>query len=313
MIMNNNTINNHIGSIGTMLIVTSLLCVVSSSAAFQSVSPSNIRQHSTTTTLNLFGMNKKEEEVIPEEEEEEDLMKKVWKVSKVAVPSFLVGGVATLAFLFLPLITDYHDAFNGARLDGDSDTTSSGKVANNNNKKDTKSVVNNVNQPVLLFETILNDLNEAYVDDVDVQKLFETGVKAMTASLDPYTEFESRLEAQEMQESVSGKYGEVGLVIRGGNNLKELEETVSLQEAGTNNVEKIEAPSSTLKNNDEPSAPPVAIKDAGDNNEKKDDEDLDAIERKRALKKSMDEGIRVVSAFEGKKVCLDFIYTSANL
>jgi len=249
-------------------------------------------------------MNKKEEEIIPEEEEEEeDLMKKVWKVSKVAVPSFLVGGVATLAFLFLPLITDYHDAFNGARLDGDSDTTSSGKVANSNNKKDTKSVVNNVNQPVLLFETILNDLNEAYVDDVDVQKLFETGVKAMTASLDPYTEFESRLEAQEMQESVSGKYGGVGLVIRGGNNLKELEETVSLQEAGTNNVEKIEAPS-TLKNNDNPSAPPVAIKDVGDNNDKKDDEDLDAIERKRALKKSMDEGIRVVSAFEGKRFCV---------
>ena len=296
--------NNCSCSIGKMMIVASLLCVVSSSVAFQSVSPSNIRQHSTpTTSLNLFGMNKKEEEeVIPEEEEEEDLMKKVWNVSKVAVPSFLVGGVATLAFLFLPLITDYHDAFNGARLDGDSDTTSSGKVANNNNKKDTKSVVNNVNQPVLLFETILNDLNEAYVDDVDVQKLFETGVKAMTASLDPYTEFESRLEAQEMQESVSGKYGGVGLVIRGGNNLKELEETVSLQEAGTNNVEKIEAPS-TLKNNDNPSAPPVAIKDVGDNNnDKKDDEDLDAIERKRALKKSMDEGIRVVSAFEGKNI-----------
>ena len=246
-------------------------------------------------------MNKKEEELIPEEEEEEELMKKVWNVSKVAVPSFLVGGVATLAFLFLPLITDYHDAFNGARLDGDSDTTSSGKVANNNNKKDTKSVVNNVNQPVLLFETILNDLNEAYVDDVDVQQLFETGVKAMTASLDPYTEFESRLEAQEMQESVSGKYGGVGLVIRGGNNLKELEETVSLQEANTNNIEKIEVPS-TLKNNDNPSAPPVAIKDVGDNSDKKDDEDLDAIERKRALKKSMDEGIRVVSAFEGKNI-----------
>ena len=86
--MNDNTINNRIGSIGTMMIATSLLCVVSSSVAFQSVSPPNIaasqyiRQHSTSTTsLNLFGMNKKEEEeVVPEEEEEEDLMTKVWKV-----------------------------------------------------------------------------------------------------------------------------------------------------------------------------------------------------------------------------------------
>ena len=37
----------------------------------------------------------------------------------------------------------------------------------------------------------------------------------MLNSLDPYTEFESQKEAADMRESVSGKYGGVGLVISG--------------------------------------------------------------------------------------------------
>ena len=47
-----------------------------------------------------------------------------------------------------------------------------------------------VSQPVTLFETILSDLDQAYVEPVDTNKLFETGVAAMLRSLDPYTEFE---------------------------------------------------------------------------------------------------------------------------
>ena len=47
-----------------------------------------------------------------------------------------------------------------------------------------------VTQPVTLFETILSDLDQAYVEPVDTNKLFETGVAAMLRSLDPYTEFE---------------------------------------------------------------------------------------------------------------------------
>lgn len=56
-----------------------------------------------------------------------------------------------------------------------------------------------------------------YVDTVDTQKLFETGVTAMLRSLDPYTEFEGKSEAVAMQESVAGKYAGVGLVISGPN------------------------------------------------------------------------------------------------
>ena len=50
--------------------------------------------------------------------------------------------------------------------------------------------VQTVTQPVALFETILSDLEQAYVEPVDTNELFETGVAAMLRSLDPYTEFE---------------------------------------------------------------------------------------------------------------------------
>lgn len=75
--------------------------------------------------------------------------------------------------------------------------------------------VQTVSQPVALFETILADLDQSYVDPVDSYKLFETGVTAMLNSLDPYTEFENMQEAVEMSESIEGKYGGVGLVISG--------------------------------------------------------------------------------------------------
>ena len=72
-----------------------------------------------------------------------------------------------------------------------------------------------LSQPVTLFETILSDLEQAYVEPVDTNKLFETGVAAMLRSLDPYTEFEGIQEAVDMTESIEGRYGGVGLVISG--------------------------------------------------------------------------------------------------
>ena len=132
---------------------------------------------------------------------------------------------------------------------------------------------NNINQPVILFETILNDLNEAYVDDVDIQKLFETGVKAMTSSLDPYTEFESRQEAQDLEESVSGQYGGVGLVIRGSTLTADAEE-IALE---------------PITEDTESKSPPM-IRNV-------DEEDRVAIQRRK--QKTIEDGIRVVSAFEG--------------
>ena len=41
------------------------------------------------------------------------------------------------------------------------------------------SQVETLSKPVTLFETILGDLEQAYVDPVDTDKLFETGMSAM--------------------------------------------------------------------------------------------------------------------------------------
>ena len=61
---------------------------------------------------------------------------------------------------------------------------------------------------------------------------------------------------------------------------------------------------SSSKINEKPSidttTPPVAVKDtnkAGDDDE---EEDIEVTQRRRARKKSMEDGIRVVSAFEGQ-------------
>jgi S1-C subfamily serine protease len=247
----------------------------------------------------LHFWNKKEEEAPAAqddqdvEEKEENLIAKIAPTIKVALPSFILGGVATLSFLFGPILTDYYDAFEGsASTSNFYSTEPSSKVAKNN-----------INQPVILFETILNDLNEAYVDDVDIQKLFETGVKAMvrkkvffivsyvcsymkptsyscynsmfqTASLDPYTEFESRQEAIDLEESVSGVYGGVGLVIRGSTLTADAED-ILLEPVSTDG---------------EKSAKPPIVKNL-------EDEDRAALKRRKL--KSMEDGIRVVSAFEG--------------
>lgn len=302
-----------------VLLTTNALLLLQGAAAFQTarqqqcfnpvvhhiitsdnVNHQSSRLSSLTSSTSLFFARKENEEAQDDDSTEDDIsndkdddsnnknvLTKAWPTLKIALPSFVVGGIATLCVLFLPLLSDYYDAFDSYNGPSVSKTASGGKTNNNN-----------INQPVILFETILNDLNDAYVDDVDIQKLFETGVKAMTASLDPYTEFESRTEAAELEESVTGKYGGVGLVIRGGTNLAEAakEDNIVLDKVDTTTA----APSSNTSNNKKQpknasKPPPVASsKDVDD-----DEEDLEIIERKRARRKSMEEGVRVVSAFEG--------------
>ena len=264
-------LNNRVVTAVAVFTVASSGC-----GAFTSVSKTSFAfQHATQfiqtprTRSALYFFGKKKEQDVPvvieDDTEDTNFITKHLPTIKVAIPSFVLGGIATLSFLFLPILTDYYDAFSGAASTGNfySSTTDNTKLAKNN-----------INQPVILFETILNDLNDAYVDDVDIQKLFETGVKAMTSSLDPYTEFESRQEAQDLEESVTGKYGGVGLVIRGSTLTAEAEE-IALE------------PMSQDESKDSKS--PIV--------KKVDDEDRAAIKRRK--QKSMEDGIRVVSAFEG--------------
>ena len=137
-------------------------------------------------------------------------------------------------------------------------------------------------EPVTLFETILTDLDRAYVDQVDTQKLFETGVSAMLRSLDPYTEFEGKQEAADLTESIDGKYGGVGLVISGATpkDMALLTKTTAADAAAA-----------------------AVDKDGNKNNNKSNnnDDDDDGLndEQLKFVKQVQEKGIRVVSAFEG--------------
>lgn len=119
--------------------------------------------------------------------------------------------------------------------------------------------VSRYEQPVALFETILSDLDRGYVDEVNTQKLFETGVSAMLRSLDPYTEYYDV--ATDIQESVSGKYAGVGLVISGPN----------IDSAKNDN----------------------------NNNDDNDNDNAAVLEEGAIVSKKKNRGINVVNAFEG--------------
>eukprot|EP00177_Eucheuma_denticulatum_P003927 GFKZ01007105.1.p1 GENE.GFKZ01007105.1~~GFKZ01007105.1.p1 ORF type:complete len:733 (+),score=97.87 GFKZ01007105.1:226-2424(+) len=68
-------------------------------------------------------------------------------------------------------------------------------------------------EKVTLFDFILQDINTSYVDQVDINKLFETGVNSMLGTLDPYTQFENNTQALEMSVKTNGRYAGVGLGI----------------------------------------------------------------------------------------------------
>ena len=201
------------------------------------------------------------------------------------------------------------------------------------------SSVETLSQPVTLFETILADLDRGYVDPVDTNKLFETGVSAMLRSLDPYTEFEAREEAQQMNEGIIGRYGGVGLVISGATprDLKEIQKVNDDQQQqliqSNENIQQGSKPLpgdtvQDLMNSGEsngsqssPSSSSSLIKksngrnsestnlvdsntyvDAADDDDD-DDEDIFVKQKRKdqlkALAKAQEKGIRVVSAFEG--------------
>jgi len=94
-----------------------------------------------------------------------EFLSNIWKKIVTLIPglriaffSFFAGGVLALGAILLPVYSS----------------------------------IDTLSEPVTLFETILADLDRGYVDPVDTNKLFETGVAAMLRSLDPYTEFEAK-------------------------------------------------------------------------------------------------------------------------
>lgn len=61
---------------------------------------------------------------------------------------------------------------------------------------------------------ILRELNAAFVDSIDIEKLTNTGINAMLSSLDPYTEYIPDENEEDLEMMRTGAYGGIGSVIR---------------------------------------------------------------------------------------------------
>ena len=62
--------------------------------------------------------------------------------------------------------------------------------------------------------SVLKEVAQSYVDTVDFDKMILTGIRAMLATLDPYTVYISEEEGEDFELLTTGNYGGVGSLIR---------------------------------------------------------------------------------------------------
>jgi carboxyl-terminal processing protease len=65
-----------------------------------------------------------------------------------------------------------------------------------------------------IFGTLFQQLNKLYVDEPKPGQLMKTGIDAMLASLDPYTNYISEEEIEDYRYQTSGQYGGIGSQVR---------------------------------------------------------------------------------------------------
>ena len=65
-----------------------------------------------------------------------------------------------------------------------------------------------------VFFTLFRELDIFYVDNIDPEKLVNTGIAAMLESLDPYTEYYSEEDKGDFEFITTGKYGGIGALIQ---------------------------------------------------------------------------------------------------
>jgi carboxyl-terminal processing protease len=65
-----------------------------------------------------------------------------------------------------------------------------------------------------IFTELYKELNIYYVDDTEPGKLMKTGIDAMLASLDPYTQYIPESDMEDYRFMTTGQYGGVGALIR---------------------------------------------------------------------------------------------------
>lgn len=64
-----------------------------------------------------------------------------------------------------------------------------------------------------IFATLFKEVNAFYVDEVDPKKTIETGINAMLASLDPYTNYIPEEDAADYRTMTTGEYAGIGSLI----------------------------------------------------------------------------------------------------
>jgi carboxyl-terminal processing protease len=64
-----------------------------------------------------------------------------------------------------------------------------------------------------IMASVVKEVNTYYVDDVEPAKLVRTGIDAMLASLDPYTDYYSESEIEDYRFMTTGQYGGIGSTI----------------------------------------------------------------------------------------------------
>lgn len=64
-----------------------------------------------------------------------------------------------------------------------------------------------------IFATLFKEVNAFYVDDINPNKLVRTGIDAMLASLDPYTNYIPEDDIEDYRTMTTGQYGGIGAVI----------------------------------------------------------------------------------------------------
>jgi carboxyl-terminal processing protease len=65
-----------------------------------------------------------------------------------------------------------------------------------------------------IFGTLFQQLNKLYVDEPQPGELMKTGIDAMLASLDPYTQYISEEEIEDYRMETQGHYGGIGSLVR---------------------------------------------------------------------------------------------------
>jgi carboxyl-terminal processing protease len=69
-----------------------------------------------------------------------------------------------------------------------------------------------------VFNTLYRELNIAYVDETKPGQLMKTGIEAMLASLDPYTNYYTENDIEDYRFMTTGEYGGIGALIQDVNN-----------------------------------------------------------------------------------------------